>query len=450
MAAPHNHGNGTAGARRASMPGEIDVEAALLGLILADNRHLGDVGQLAPEDFYDGPHRAIFAAIGRLVSEGRTASGLTLTSHFQSTGGLDQVGGAKYLDRLAASCHDAAQLEEWVEIVRDRALRRRAIACAERGIKALANTALESHSSEIVGDMTAELAAIAGAGGSRRVNVRDLRIEIAEDLRRKLVVYSTGLHRLDRAMGGGPHPGRAYGVAGRNKSGKTALACTLSFNLNRTGVRHLYLAGEMGAREIEYRQMGRALGRNALDFLDERRRRDPDFQRDVARLAVDSPAHVLYRDLPGGTFDDLRREVEQAAMADGITGFFIDYLQLIRGKPKGASTAEHLDTVSQWIADTCRRRNLWAIVLAQLNQEGNTRGGEGPLMAFDQVYRLERPDDARERGEKVPEGTRDNAAWLTMLATRYTRWGTVGTPEAPALMLNEHVGPHFEEVEDER
>ncbi|MFI4985817.1 MAG: DnaB-like helicase N-terminal domain-containing protein [Alphaproteobacteria bacterium] len=432
------------------LPVEEDIEAAVLGVLLADNRHLFSMPQLSAADFHLRPHRLVFAAVQKLIGDGTTASALTLRSHFEATGELVDVGGPMYLARLAAGAHDPRELEEWAEILRDRALRRRGMLHAFETMTHLASTVLDSHALEIVGDAMAELAELSAETGSRRVNVHDLRIEIAESLHTRPVVYGTGLARLDRAMGGGLYPGRAYGIAGRNKSGKTALADTISFNLNHAGARHLYVAAEMNAREIEHRQMARALGRNALDFLDQRVRRDVSFQRDVADLAVRTPANVLYRDLPGGTFDELRREVEQAAMADGIAGFVLDYLQLVRGKPKGVSTAEHLDNVSQWIADVCKRRSLWALVLAQLNQEGNTRGGEGPLMAFDQVYRLDRPTDASARGEVVPASTSDNAAWLTMLSTRYTRWGSVGVPASPALRLNETVGPFFEEIEDDR
>jgi hypothetical protein len=157
---------------------------------------------------------------------------------------------------------------------------------------------------------------------------------------------------------------------------------------------------------------------------------------------------VTYCDLPGGTLDDLRREVIQATMVDHVEGFILDNLQLIRGKPRGVSTSEHIDGIAQWCADVCKQRNLWCIILAQLNQEGGTRGSEGPLMSGDQVYRLDRPDHAIARGAAVPASTPENAAWLEMLATRYTRWLSVGTASAPAFMLNEKIGPYFEECDE--
>ena len=43
--------------------------------------------------------------------------------------------------------------------------------------------------------------------------------------------YSTGLRKLDEAMGGGLYPGKSYGFAARKKVGKTILAGTISCNL---------------------------------------------------------------------------------------------------------------------------------------------------------------------------------------------------------------------------
>jgi replicative DNA helicase len=255
-------------------------------------------------------------------------------------------------------------------------------------------------------------------------------------------IYRTGLPRLDRALAGGLFPKRVYGLVSRWKSGKTALGGTISFNLNYAGVRHLYVCCEMGDSQIEERQIARGIGCNANDLTDSAKRADPAFRKRVADYAVMSPDDVLYRNMPGCTFDALRSEVEQAVLADRITGFILDYLQLVRGKPDRVTTAEHLDTVSQWIAEICKRRNIWAIVLGQLNQTGGTRGGEGPLLAFDWVAEICKPN------EDMDATLSPDSMWLQTLCTRYTEGYAIGTSAKPAYRLNTSVGPYFEELEN--
>lgn len=74
--------------------------------------------------------------------------------------------------------------------------------------------------------------------------------------------------------------------------------------------------------------------------------------------------------------------------------------------------------------------------MAQINQDGNTRGGEGIRMAFDQVYQI------RGVGEKedisVPE------RWLEMMDTRYTKWMNVGDTNGGGYTVHE-CGPYFVE-----
>ena len=105
---------------------------------------------------------------------------------------------------------------------------------------------------------------------------------------------------------------------------------------------------------------------------------------------------MLYEDAPGLTFDGLKDMVSRAVAKGKIKGYILDYWQLVGGKPKNKNTAEHLDEVAQWIADFARKHNIFAVVAAQINQEGNTRGGEGIRLAFDQVYQINREQGREE------------------------------------------------------
>jgi hypothetical protein len=97
-----------------------------------------------------------------------------------------------------------------------------------------------------------------------------------------------------------------------------------------------------------------------------------------------------------------------------------------------------LGEVAQWIAEICRKLDIWALVAAQINQDGNTRGGEGMRLAFDQVYHLQ--PVGQDGGDITLPGR-----WLEMMDTRYTQWANIGSPDMAGLMLNEK-GLFFEEV----
>lgn len=228
------------------------------------------------------------------------------------------------------------------------------------------------------------------------------------------------------------HPRGLYVTDSYTVTHNTITASTISWNLNLQGVKHLFIAGEMGAEEIHERNLARALNCYPSHFRGPHRD-DPAFLTRIAEVAVQTKRCIIYQDAPGLTFNDLRRYVASAIYQHKIQGIILDYWQLVGGKDAKRSTAEHLDGVAQWIADFCRQHGIWSVTMAQINQEGNTRGGEGIRLAFDQVYELHREDISQPY------------AWLEMRDTRYTKWMNIGSKDIPGLFMNEK-GPYFEEV----
>ena len=84
--------------------------------------------------------------------------------------------------------------------------------------------------------------------------------------------------------------------------------------------------------------------------------------------------------------------------------------------------------------EAVKKLGVWGLALAQMNQDGNVRGGEGMRLAFDQIYALE------------PSAAKDEA-YLPMWESRYTPAVDIGTKYDGAYKLS-LIGPHFEELYD--
>ena len=233
---------------------------------------------------------------------------------------------------------------------------------------------------------------------------------------------STGLSKLDKAMGGGLYAGKAYGLQARKKVGKTILLGTISYNLNILGTKHLWITAEMNDQELEHRQLARALNKNSISFMDGNISAD-----EINNYLKNAPDNVHYANAPGITLTELERLIHKAVDDIGIQGVIVDYLQLIKGTSQNRT--EHLEYVAQSMAGLVRQRQIWCIVAAQLNQENNTRGGEGMLLAFDMVFNLNR--------EKFKSD-----AWLEMTESRYTTYVNIGSKNRPGLKLEQN-GPFF-------
>ena len=115
MVPPHNH----------------EAEMALLAAVLADNRAYERVADiLRPEHFADDAHGRIYDAAAGLIERGRLANPVTLKNAFERDGALKDVGGAKYLARLAGAVVTLVNAEEYGRTIRDLYLRRRLIGWA--------------------------------------------------------------------------------------------------------------------------------------------------------------------------------------------------------------------------------------------------------------------------------------------------------------------------------
>jgi replicative DNA helicase len=407
-----------------------EIEQALLGAVLCDHRVLNAVSFLTADDFAFANHQMIWLAIEAVRGKGEVVNPPSVCRLLADR--IGEIGGADYVAQLAAAPLGTLPAPHWAKELRDLAAKRRLKAVVQDTSEKLEGDS-EVTAEEIAADLILEAESVSAKAAPRVHTTKDIRIREAEGLGRHLPCYPTGFDCLDRAMGGGLYQKRTYCIAARKKQGKTMLAGGISDHLNRSGIRHLFIACEMGSDQIEHRTMAKHLSVNALAFLDPRYRNAAWFQQKVAQFAITAPDNLSYLDAPGLTFDQLRRELTHAILAHDVKGVVLDYLQLVGGQRKGQSKAEHLDEISQWIAETCKKHGIFALVLAQINQEGNVRGGEGIRLAFDQVYELKK----QEAGD---------GAWLEMLDTRYTKWMELGSETQPTLWLETRTGPYFREV----
>lgn len=330
---------------------------------------------------------------------------------------------ATYVQSLSALA-PTGDLQTYVAALKDE--------CARNRLKKIAEQlAFDADNVELNPDTiaTQTIGSLSSAVRQTAKSNREIGEKIIDDQLKPITVYPTGLHLFDNVIGGGLLPGKMYAIAARKKVGKTALLGTISHNLNWHHVKHLFIALEMSPEEIEQRKIAHQLGFNSINFL--KRKLNGDLKR-ASDYVVSTPDFTVYEHSPGATLDEIQRMISRAVLHHGIKGVILDYWQLVTGKQKGENEEYHLRMVAQWLADCCRRQNLWAIVAVQLNQEGNSRGGEGIKLACDMYLALHR--------EKQSEG-----AWIEMEESRFVPYAHVGSDTCPGLWFRKN-GPHFDDA----
>lgn len=408
----------------------LEAEQAILGAVLGNNEALNHlVPELRADHFYAGIHQRIFKVVRELAGVGQVANPVTLKHHFADEEKVED----KYLARLVAHATSIVNIHDYSSLVLELHLKR-VIQKAAIEVVGLAKHGDEKPV-DLVGKLASAIDEVTRLTAMRTMRTaRDVTVAICDDLKVHKPRISTGMPRLDEALGGGFARGQSYCFAGRYGDGKTMMAGTLSHNFNHDGrnQKHLFITGEMTDEEIHQRSLARSM-RVEHRYFHQQDGHPDFFWTDLGGEAIRGANNVIYQNDPFLTFDKLKQYVASAVVRDKIEGFILDYWQLVGGYKPGRKV-EHLDDVAQWIAAACKEYNIWALVTAQLNREGESRGSDGALLAFSHVFYLQRPEKAQPY------------AWLERKKARDTEYMNVGSTESPAYRIN-GTGPFFEEMD---
>ncbi len=134
------------------LPHSAEAERAILGALLLEPMSIAQVRtRLELRDWHLDRHRKLFQAFLDVADTGATPDLLTVRAYLEQIGALEAIGGVSYLATLDLDLPDLGRLDEYVDIVRDRSLRRDFIAETQKRIAEALTTARP------VGDLVAEV-----------------------------------------------------------------------------------------------------------------------------------------------------------------------------------------------------------------------------------------------------------------------------------------------------
>lgn len=260
--------------------------------------------------------------------------------------------------------------------------------------------------------------------------------DIAESTKITSPCFSTGLRHLDEAMKGGLYLKRFYCIAARQKVGKTICLASISHNLGKSQIPHIFIAAEMGADEIGQRLLAHDMKVNSVAFNNDKQKATPEFQKRLSDAIVESKSKTIYVDSASIDFNRLKSLIIANCRRYKLKGVVLDYMQIVTGKNKGESEAEFQGRVAQGLAEICKRENIFILTAAQLNRDGELRGSDGIRNAVDQLYYL----------HKAKTYDKIEKRYLTMEASRYTIQEDIGAEDDPVFMIDKY-GPYLTEIE---
>jgi replicative DNA helicase len=372
-----------------SAPQNTEAEASLLGAILIDSDAIVKIADtLSPLDFFDARHKHIYEAITRLYERREPIDVLTLADQLKNSGVLDIIGGASYLTELTNFVPTAAHVEQYADIVAQKAVRRRLIEVSQDMVQ------LGHDESKGLKDLIEEAESRLFQVSNQHVKQSIVSIEtiLAESFERlddlhkdsnKIRGVPTGFRDLDNILAG-LQRSDLFILAARPSMGKTALSLNLAHNvavMSKEPV--LVFSLEMSKEQLVDRLLSMESGVDAW-ALRTGNLTDNDFEKIGHAMGALSEAPIYIDDTPGITVSDLRTKARREAHQRNLGLIIVDYLQLMSGGSKfggEGNRVQEISEISRGLKSIARELNVPLIALSQLSRSVESRHPQIPQLA---------------------------------------------------------------------
>jgi replicative DNA helicase len=378
-------------AKASTQPQNLDIEASLLGSLLIDSDAFIKIGDMIrAEDFFDAQHSRIFAAMYALHEKRSPIDILTLSEQLKNADQLDSVGGASYLTELTNFVPTAAHLEQYAQIVADKAIRRRLIGASQdiaeigfdenKSLQELieeAETRLFEVSQRHVRQDVTSLESILGESFDR-----------LDDLHRNkggIRGIPTGLRDLDKLLAGLQRSDLIV-IAARPSMGKTAIMLNMALDIATKAKQGsvLYFSLEMSKEQLVDRLLAAEARVDAWKLRTGEGLTDDDFERLSAAMGELAEAPIYIDDTSGITVSDLRTKARRLHHQHPIAAIMVDYLQLMSGGSRYAASAnrvQEISEISRSLKVLARELNVPVVAASQLSRSVESRSPQIPQLA---------------------------------------------------------------------
>jgi replicative DNA helicase len=385
-------------------PQNLEAEMGLLGAILANNRAYERVQDfLRAEQFTDPAHARIYAACEILIDRGQLASPVTLKNYFEQDDTLDDVGGPRYLARLAGAVATIQNAQDLGQVVYDCFLRRELIDIGEEVVNGAFEQDLDRSADAQIEEAEERLFTLADKGvGSNAMT--DFKGALTEALKSADAAYKrdshlvgvpTGFTDLDRLLGG-LHNSDLLIVAGRPSMGKTAFATNLAFAAAISkSVQKQPHGSEISSREtvaffsleMSSEQLATRIISTEANVRSDAIRRGDIRQEEYDRIfATSQTLHSLplfIDDTPALSVSALRTRARRLKRQQGLSLIVVDYLQLMM-PPTNSRQENRVQVVSEitrGLKAIAKELNVPIIALSQLSRAVEQRDDKRPQLS---------------------------------------------------------------------
>ncbi|MCD7734566.1 MAG: replicative DNA helicase [Clostridiales bacterium] len=370
------------------MPHSDAAEQAVLGAMLIDSRCIPQViEKLRPEDFYVKQHLEVYEAIYSMFSLSKKIDPVTVQEQMRQDGTYVEGTTRAFLLQLMEVTPTAANVMEYVEIVRDKSLLRRVAETAEE-ITGLVNEGTGTGSDVLEAAEQKIYAVRNGRAAQGLIPISSVtadvyaRIGELSESDSEAPGLSTGLTDLDRMISGLGNSDLVL-LAGRPGMGKTSLGLNILLEAGKhSGKSVVFFSLEMSREQLVMRLI------SSESFIPSQKLmtgqlEEEDWEKLTLACRSLNATSILIDDNPMLSVADMNakcRRVENLGLV------VIDYLQLMTssgGKQNysGESRQQVVSDISRALKIMAKELNVPVLCLSQLSRANESRADKRPMLS---------------------------------------------------------------------
>lgn len=369
------------------IPHNIEAEQSVIGSMFLTKYALERaIESLTADQFYKDAHGKIFNSIKSLSESGKPIDITTVSNDLDSKKELKQIGGLEYLLEITDLVPTAANIDEYIKIVEEKAILRRLID-ANVKIETSCYESTDSVSEILDKAESTILNVVKTRKGSEFRTIQDVLFKTQANLeelsknRGEITGLRTGFRELDKITSG-LHANELIIIAARPGMGKTAFALNLAVNaatLNNATVALFNM--EMGAEQLATRMLS-SVGQIDNNRLRSGNLETKDWKRVNEAISRLADTNIFMDDTPGMTIGEIRAKCRRLASSEkGLGIIIIDYLQLITGSTKGTNRQQEIAEISRSLKTMAMELEVPVIALAQLSRSVEQRDDKRPILS---------------------------------------------------------------------
>ena len=369
------------------LPHSVEAEQAVLGSMLIDPRCVPEViDKLRVEDFYLRQNREIYETIYSMFNYSLTIDPVTVLENMKKSGYYDENQSRGYILQLMDTTPTAANVLEYVEIIRDKTLLRRVAETAGE-LTALVQEGTDSGQDVLEAAEQRIYAIRQGRAAKGLTPISSVLIEVYDRLSElaasdsAIPGLSTGLKDLDRAISG-LNKSDLILLAARPGMGKTSMALNILLDAGKkSGKTVAFFSLEMSKEQLAMRLI------SGECFVDNKKLvtgklSEQDWE--SVAMAADSlnRANILIDDDSSVTVADINAKCRRV---DNLGLVVIDYLQLMQsagGKTRSGDNRQQIvSDISRSLKIMAKELNVPVLCLSQLSRANEKRDDKRPMLS---------------------------------------------------------------------